>query len=109
MKLYHVKKHYIDYLSKIDPHIIISDDIKGFPLRINGLCYFIPVSLSKQDDYQGRKSAPTIFRMYDFQKEKFYGKCLFSNMFCAPYKELKEIYLNILSDYVTKQNLKILI
>ena len=25
MKLYHVKKHYIDYLSKIDPHIIISD------------------------------------------------------------------------------------
>lgn len=57
MKLYHVKKHYIDYLSKIDQHIIISDNIKGFPLRINGLCYFIPISLSKQDDYQGRKSA----------------------------------------------------
>ena len=93
MKLYHVKKHYIDYLSKIDQHIIISDNIKGFPLRINGLCYFIPISLSKQDDYQGRKSAPTIFRMYDFQKEIFYGKCLFSNMFCVPYKELKEIYL----------------
>lgn len=93
MKFYHVKKHYIDYLSKIDSHIIISNDIKGFPLRINELCYFIPVSLSKQDDYQERKSSPTIFRMYDFQKEKFYGKCLLSNMFCVPYKELEETYL----------------
>lgn len=29
--------------------------------------------------------------MYDFHRNKYYGKCLFLNMFCIPYKELSEI------------------
>lgn len=60
------------------------------------LCFsFLPIdSLDKTDvDEQGniRKSTPSIMRMIDAVSQNGIGKCLLSNMFPIPYKEV-EIY-----------------
>lgn len=94
MKLYRPNKDYLIYLASIDDKIINSKNIIGVPLRLNELIYFLPITSPIEggfDDGKSKKSSPTIMKMIDVKNGTCYGRCLFSNMFAIPYKELEVI------------------
>jgi hypothetical protein len=91
MRLYKSSLSYLEYLHSYDDKVILSDSLIGIPIRLNELIYFVPIYAIDNTDYDNnelRKSSPTIMRMYDIKKNEYYGKCLLSNMFSIPYKEL---------------------
>lgn len=103
MRLYKPNKDYIEYLLKIDMRIRYADSFIGIPLRLNELIYFLPVDSPGESDYhQGslKKSTPAFLRMIDSRTKIYYGKCLFSNMFAIPYKELEIVDM---SEFDAKQ------
>lgn len=94
MRLYRPKNEYIKYLFEIDRRIMNSKNILGIPLRLNELIYFLPIDSPTNSDYDNgilKKSSPTVMRMIDMKSQIYYGKCLFSNMFPIPYKELEVV------------------
>ena len=109
MHFFTVNKDYIKAIKKEDSHIIMSTHLIGTVLRLHESIYFLPVlPLDKSDfDEQGniRKSSPTIMRMYQLEEDEYLGKCLFSNMFSVPYKEINMIDLSQY-DYKTNQLLE---
>jgi len=92
MRFYKVNENYLQYLHNVESKIILSHQIIGIPLRLNEFIYFLPIDALDESDYDEnhmlRKSTPTILRMRDVETQECYGKCLFSNMFAVPYKEL---------------------
>ncbi|MDE6953786.1 MAG: type III toxin-antitoxin system ToxN/AbiQ family toxin, partial [Erysipelotrichales bacterium] len=94
MRFYRPKNEYIKYLFEIDRRIVNSKNILGIPLRLNELIYFLPIDSPTDSDYDNgilKKSSPTVMRMIDMKSQIYYGKCLFSNMFSIPYKELEAV------------------
>lgn len=94
MRLYRPKRNYIQYLFEVDRRIIHSKNILGVPLRLNELIYFLPIDSPTDNDYEDgvlKKSSPAIMRMIDEKTNVYLGKCLFSNMFSIPYKELEVV------------------
>lgn len=83
----------MNYICDLDHHLRKSDTIVGIVIRLHELIYFLPIdSLDKTDvDEQGniRKSTPSIMRMIDAVSQNGIGKCLLSNMFPIPYKEVE--------------------
>ncbi|WP_279161000.1 type III toxin-antitoxin system ToxN/AbiQ family toxin [Thomasclavelia cocleata] len=94
MRLYRPKSDYIQYLFDRDKRIINSENTIGVPIRLNELIYFLPIDSPSVSDYEDgvlKKSSPTIMRMFDLKTKIYLGKCLFSNMFSVPYKELEVV------------------
>lgn len=101
MRFYKPNKDYIKYLLTVDGKIRYTDNLIGIPLRLNELIYFLPVVSPQENDYHDgvlKKSTPTILRMVDLRTGIYYGKCLFSNMFAIPYKELKVIDMSMFDE-----------
>ena len=92
VKFFKPNYDYLEYIHNIDKNIILSKNLFGIVLRINEFIYFLPIDSISQTDYDNnsniRKTTPTILRMYDFKTQNYLGKCLFSNMFPIPYKDL---------------------
>lgn len=101
MRLYKPNKEYIEYLFKIDTRIRYTDNLIGVPLRLNELIYFLPIDSPRKSDYDQsflKKSTPAFLRMIDSKTKIYYGKCLFSNMFAIPYKELEVVDIKEFDD-----------
>lgn len=98
MHFFEVSQKYINDIKKEDSHIIASNHLVGTVLRLHEKIYFLPILSLEQNDFDNdgniRKSSPTIMRMYDIDKQEYLGKCLFSNMFPVPYKEIRTIDLS---------------
>lgn len=98
MKLYSVTQKYMDYMIEKNEKIVISKMTTGFVMRLNGFIYFIPLEQADQNDYEEngliKRSTPSILRMIDQRSAQCIGKCLFSNMFPVPYKDVVTLNLS---------------
>lgn len=92
MRLFKVSKMYLNSIQKIDKFIPKNDNLVGTIHRLNGYIYFLPVNRDDKTDYDAdgcvKHSLPFMIRMTDETGMKCYGKCLISNMFAVPYKDL---------------------
>ena len=92
MRLFKVSKMYLNSIQKIDKFIPKNDNLVGTIHRLNGYIYFLPVNRDDKTDYEAdgcvKHSLPFMIRMTDETGMKCYGKCLISNMFAVPYKDL---------------------
>lgn len=98
MRLFKVSKAYLNSIQKIDKFIPKNDNVVGTIYRLNGYIYFLPVDRDNQNDYETdgyvKHSLPFMIRMSDETGKKCYGKCLISNMFAVPYKDLVPLTKN---------------
>ena len=92
MRFFTVSQEYLTYLKK---HNMIKTDmcnVWGIPLRMGHFLYFLPFYASDCSDYddQGnpRSSPPFLFRL--IRNGKCEGKLIFSEMFPAPFDDIKE-------------------
>lgn len=92
MRFYKPNPEYLEYIYNLDNNIINTRNMIGIVIRLNEMIYFLPVDSISSTDYDEnnklRKTTPTILRMIDSKTGDYLGKCLFSNMFPIPYKDL---------------------
>lgn len=92
MRFYKPNPEYLEYIYNLDNNIINTTNVIGIVIRLNEMIYFLPVDSASSTDYDEnnklRRTTPTILRMIDSKTQDYLGKCLFSNMFPIPYKDL---------------------
>lgn len=92
MRLFKVSKAYLNSIQMIDKFIPKNENLVGTIYRLNGYIYFLPVNRDDENDYDAdghvKHSLPFMIRMTEETGMKCYGKCLISNMFAVPYKDL---------------------
>lgn len=98
MRFYKPNPKYLEYIYDLDNHIINTINMIGIVIRLNEMIYFLPVDSVSSTDYDEnnklRKTTPTILRMIDSKTGDYLGKCLFSNMFPIPYRDLIPLDIN---------------
>lgn len=98
MRFYKPNPEYLEYIYNLDNNIINTRNMIGIVIRLNEMIYFLPVDSVSSTDYDEnnklRKTTPTILRMIDSKTGDYLGKCLFSNMFPIPYKDLIPFEIN---------------
>lgn len=98
MKFFKPNSEYLDFIYAQDNNIINTKNTIGVAIRLNELIYYLPVNSVNASDYDEnhnlKKSMPTILRIFDIKSQKYLGKCLFSNMFPIPYKDLIPLELD---------------
>lgn len=92
MRFYKPNPEYLKYIYNLDNNIINTTNVIGIGIRLNEMIYFLPVDSVSSTDYDEnnklRRTTPTILRIIDSKTQDYLGKCLFSNMFPIPYKDL---------------------
>lgn len=92
MRLFKVSEAYLKSIQSIDPFIPQNDCLVGIIYRLYDYIYFVPMDRDDENDYDTsgnvKNSPPFMIRMKDNTGTKCYGKCLISNMFAVPYKDL---------------------
>ncbi|MDD3028369.1 MAG: type III toxin-antitoxin system ToxN/AbiQ family toxin [Erysipelotrichaceae bacterium] len=90
---------YIEHIHNLDGNCIKSANLIGAIIRMGSYIYFIPVDSADSTDYDEngkvKKSTPAILRMFELKPNELLGKCLFSNMFPVPYKEISSLDLSL--------------
>ena len=108
---YIVSDKYIEYLSKIESHVMKNkpDDrtyhrkYVGIITEINGFKYFVPMSSPKEKDYEnGKIKKNNLTTIYMRNKEKLYGTLRFNCMIPVPKTELSEYRINDEGDFSYK-------
>lgn len=98
MRFYKPNPAYLEHIYSLDNNIINTRNMIGIVIRLNEMIYFLPVDSVSSTDYDEnnklRKTTPTILRMIDSKTGDYLGKCLFSNMFPIPYKDLIPLEIN---------------
>ncbi|MFQ9924045.1 MAG: type III toxin-antitoxin system ToxN/AbiQ family toxin [Beduini sp.] len=104
MRFFKPNPNYLEYMYSLDNNIINTKNMIGIVIRLNEMIYFLPVDSISSSDYDEknnlRKTTPAIFRMFDMKTHDYIGKCLFSNMFPIPYKDLMPVEM---SDFEKKE------
>ncbi|MBS5111581.1 MAG: type III toxin-antitoxin system ToxN/AbiQ family toxin [Coprobacillus cateniformis] len=100
MRFYKPSPEYLNYIYSLDNNIINTKNMIGVVIRLNEMIYFLPIDSVSRTDYDEnnklRKTTPTILRMFDTKTQDYIGKCLFSNMFPIPYKDLIPLEISTL-------------
>ena len=108
---YIVSDEYIEYLSKIETHVMKNKPDErtyhrkyvGILTEINGLKYFVPMSSPKQKDYKnGKIKKHNLTTIYMRNKDKLYGTLRFNSMIPVPASELSEYKINDEGDFSYK-------
>lgn len=97
---------YLAYVYSLDNNIVNTKNTIGIAILLNEMIYYLPIDSANDSDYDEnhnlRKTTPTILRMFDMKTQEYLGKCLFSNMFAIPYKDLISVELNDFKDFEVK-------
>ena len=100
MRFYKPNPEYLNYIYSLDNNIINTKNMIDIVIRLNEMIYFLPIDSVSSTDYDENnklcKTTPTILRMFDSKTQDYLGKCLFSNMFPIPYKDLIPLEINTL-------------
>ena len=105
---YIVSDEYIEYLLKIETHVMQNKPDErtyhrkyvGILTEINGFKYFVPMSSPKEKDYQnGKIKKNSITTIYMRSKDKLYGTLRFNSMIPVPQAELSVYKINYEGDF----------
>ena len=100
---YIVSDDYIEYLLKIESHVMQNKPQErtyhrkyvGILTEINGFKYFVPMSSPKDKDYvNGKIKKNNLTTIYLRNKEKLYGTLRFNSMIPVPESELSLYKIN---------------
>ena len=105
---YIVSDNYIEYLLKIDSHVMQNKPQErtyhrkyvGILTEINGFKYFVPMSSPKDKDYEnGKIKKNNLTTIYLRNMEKLYGTLRFNSMIPVPEYELSLYKINDEGDF----------
>ena len=108
---YIVSDEYVDYLLKIESHVMQNKPQErtyhrkyvGILTEINGFKYFVPMSSPKDKDYEnGKIKKNNLTTIYLRSKEKLYGTLRFNSMIPVPESELSLYKINDEGDFSYK-------
>ena len=108
---YIVSDEYVDYLLKIESHVMQNKPQErtyhrkyvGILTEINGFKYFVPMSSPKGKDYEnGKIKKNNLTTIYLRNKEKLYGTLRFNSMIPVPEYELSLYKINDEGDFSYK-------
>ena len=108
---YTVSDEYVDYLWKIESHVMQNKPQErtyhrkyvGILTEINGFKYFVPMSSPKDKDYEnGKIKKNNLTTIYLRSKEKLYGTLRFNSMIPVPESELYLYKMNDEGDFTYK-------
>ena len=108
---YIVSDEYIEYLLKIEKHVMQNKPQErtyhrkyvGILTELNGFKYFVPMSSPKDKDYEnGKIKKNNLTTIYLRNKEKLYGTLRFNSMIPVPESELSLYKINDEGDFSYK-------